>query len=69
MFALRPVTFRYDWKAAYTANWAKFVRPSYDYARANPNGRAKLWSEGRSQVPSDRGVCLHRKTVYCCCNQ
>ena len=45
MFALRPVTFRYDWKAPYTANRAKFVRAFYDYARANPNGRPKLWSE------------------------
>jgi hypothetical protein len=36
MFALRPVTFHYDWKAPYTANQAKFVRVFYDYARANP---------------------------------
>lgn len=34
-----------DWKAPYTANRAKFVRAFYDYARANPNGRPKLWSE------------------------
>ncbi len=45
MFALRPVTFHYDWKAAYTANQAKFARAFYEYARANPNGRPKLWSE------------------------
>ena len=45
MFALRPVTFRYDWKAPYTANLAKFVRAFYNYARGNPNGRPKLWSE------------------------
>ena len=44
MFALRPVTFRYDWKP-HTANQAKFVRAFYEYARANPNGRPKLWSE------------------------
>jgi protein-tyrosine phosphatase len=34
-----------DWKAPYAANRAKFVRAFYDYARANPDGRAKLWSE------------------------
>lgn len=34
-----------DWKASYAANRAKFVRAFYDYARANPNGRPKLWSE------------------------
>ena len=34
-----------DWKAPYAANRAKFVRAFYDYARANPNGRPKLWSE------------------------
>ena len=45
MLALRPVTFRYDWKAPYTANRAKFVRAFYDYARANLNWRLKLWSE------------------------
>ena len=41
MFALRPVTFRYDWKAPYTANRAKFVRAFYDYART------------RAQIPTD----------------
>jgi protein-tyrosine phosphatase len=34
-----------DWKAPYAANRAKFVRAFYDYARTNPNGRPKLWSE------------------------
>ena len=34
-----------DWKAPYAANRTKFVRAFYDYARANPNGRPKLWSE------------------------
>ena len=34
-----------DWKAPYAANRAKFVHAFYDYARANPNGRPKLWSE------------------------
>ena len=34
-----------DWKASYAANRAKFVRAFYDYARTNPNGRPKLWSE------------------------
>jgi len=36
-----------DWKAPYAAERAKFVRTFYDYARANPNGRPKLWSEWR----------------------
>ncbi len=34
-----------DWKAPYAANRSKFVRAFYDYARANPDGRPKLWSE------------------------
>ena len=34
-----------DWKAPYTADRAAFVRTFYDYARANPGGRPKLWSE------------------------
>jgi len=34
-----------DWKASYAANRSKFVRAFYDYARTNPNGRPKLWSE------------------------
>jgi protein-tyrosine phosphatase len=34
-----------DWKAPYAANRAKFVRAFYDYARADPNGQPKLWSE------------------------
>ena len=34
-----------DWKAPYAADRAKFVRAFYDYARANPNGQPKLWSE------------------------
>lgn len=34
-----------DWKAQYAADRAKFVRAFYDYARANPDGRPKLWSE------------------------
>jgi protein-tyrosine phosphatase len=34
-----------DWKAPYAVNRAKFVRAFYDYARTNPNGRPKLWSE------------------------
>jgi hypothetical protein len=34
-----------DWKAPYAADRAKLVRSFYDYARANPNGRPKLWSE------------------------
>jgi protein-tyrosine phosphatase len=34
-----------DWKAPYAADRAKFVRAFYDYARANPNGLPKLWSE------------------------
>lgn len=34
-----------NWKAPYAADRAAFVRAFYDYARANPNGRPKLWSE------------------------
>ena len=34
-----------DWKAPYAADRAEFVRTFYDYARANPNGQPKLWSE------------------------
>jgi protein-tyrosine phosphatase len=34
-----------DWKAPYAVDRAKFVRAFYDYARANPNGQPKLWSE------------------------
>jgi protein-tyrosine phosphatase len=34
-----------NWKAPYAAERAAFVRAFYDYARANPNGRPKLWSE------------------------
>jgi protein tyrosine phosphatase (PTP) superfamily phosphohydrolase (DUF442 family) len=41
---LRPVE-QGDWKAPYTADRAAFVRAFYDYARANPGGRPKLWSE------------------------
>jgi hypothetical protein len=34
-----------NWKAPYTADRAALVRAFYDYARANPNGRPKIWSE------------------------
>jgi hypothetical protein len=34
-----------NWKAPYMADRAAFVRAFYDYARANPNGQPKLWSE------------------------
>jgi Inositol hexakisphosphate len=34
-----------NWKAPYMANRAAFVRAFYDYARANPNGPPKLWSD------------------------
>jgi Inositol hexakisphosphate len=34
-----------NWKAPYMADRAAFVREFYDYARANPNGQPKLWSE------------------------
>ena len=34
-----------NWKAPYAADRAAFVRAFYDYARANPNGRPKVWSE------------------------
>ncbi|MGH9882887.1 MAG: fused DSP-PTPase phosphatase/NAD kinase-like protein [Pyrinomonadaceae bacterium] len=34
-----------NWKAPYMADRAACVRAFYDYARANPNGQPKLWSE------------------------
>jgi Inositol hexakisphosphate len=34
-----------NWKAPYWADRAAFIRVFYDYARANPNGRPKLWTE------------------------
>ena len=34
-----------NWKAPYAADRAAFVRAFYDYARANPNGTPKLWTE------------------------
>ena len=34
-----------NWKGPYAADRAAFIRAFYDYARANPNGRPKLWSE------------------------
>ena len=40
-----------DWKAPYAAERANFIRAFYDYARANPNGRPKLWSEWLKSGP------------------
>jgi Inositol hexakisphosphate len=34
-----------NWKAPYAAERAEFIRSFYDYARANPKGRPRLWSE------------------------
>jgi Inositol hexakisphosphate len=34
-----------NWKTPYAADRATFVRAFYDYARVNPNGRPKIWSE------------------------
>jgi hypothetical protein len=34
-----------NWKAPYMAERVEFIRAFYDYARANPNGRPRLWSE------------------------
>ena len=34
-----------DWKAPYMAKRAEFIRVFYEYARANPNGQPRLWSE------------------------
>ena len=34
-----------DWSVPYTEDRIAFVRAVYDYARANPNGQPKLWSE------------------------
>ena len=50
-----------DWKAPYAANRAKFVRAFYDYARANPDGRPKLWSEWlKSRCAVIAACVLHR---------
>src|SRR6266496_3011627 len=41
-----------NWKAPYAAQRAEFIRAFYDYARANPNGRPRVWSEWlKSKVP------------------
>jgi inositol hexakisphosphate len=34
-----------NWKAPYMAKRAAFIRVFYEYARANPNGQPRLWSE------------------------
>jgi Inositol hexakisphosphate len=34
-----------NWKAPYMEDRIAFVRAFYNYARANPNGRPRLWSE------------------------
>jgi protein-tyrosine phosphatase len=34
-----------NWKAPYAAQRAEFIRAFYDYSRANPNGRPRVWSE------------------------
>jgi hypothetical protein len=39
-----------NWKAPYTADRIEFVRAFYGYARANPNGWPKLWSEWLKSV-------------------
>ena len=41
---LRPAGLR-NWKAPYMEDRIAFVRAFYNYARANPNGRPRLWSE------------------------
>ena len=33
-----------NWKAPYAAKRAEFIRAFYGYARANPNGRPRVWS-------------------------
>ena len=41
-----------NWKAPYAADRAAFVQAFYEYARANPNGRPKLWSEWLKSRPN-----------------
>ena len=53
MFALRPVTFRYDWEPPYTANRAKFVRAFYDYAR-----KSQLATEALERVAEVRSAAI-----------
>jgi protein-tyrosine phosphatase len=41
-----------NWKAPYAAERAEFIRAFYDYARANSNGRPRVWSEWlKSKAP------------------
>src|SRR5947199_1692374 len=40
-----------DWRVPYTEYRIAFVRAFYDYARANPNGQPKLWSEWLKERP------------------
>jgi inositol hexakisphosphate len=40
-----------NWKAPYAAERAAFIRAFYDYARANPNGQPKLWSDWLKSGP------------------
>ena len=41
-----------NWKAPYAAQRAEFIRAFYDYARANQNGRPRVWSEWlKSKAP------------------
>ena len=43
-----------SWKAPYTIDRIAFVRAFYNYARVNPNGRPRLWSEWlKSEVRSN----------------
>jgi len=42
-----------SWKAPYTDDRIAFVRAFYDYARANPDGGPKLWSEWLKKSPAN----------------
>ena len=41
-----------NWKAPYAADRAAFVQAFYEYARGNPNGQPKLWSEWLKSRPN-----------------
>jgi Inositol hexakisphosphate len=41
-----------NWKTPYATQRAEFIRAFYNYARANPNGRPRVWSEwSKSNAP------------------
>ena len=58
MFALRPVTFRYDWKAPYTASRAYFVW-AFLRLRARNSQRATEGLERVAEVRCAVAACVY----------